>query len=187
MRECDGHLRCLVGMDTTNLDNLTQEQLATLAAVELRIKEITKPLREQMEVGTHALASSVTFSLEGELTVSEDKKDVPNPQKAKPWKLVVALLNEVNMLRKSAKMAGLDLESLVNMAESVDPKLTKKSKEEVDAVCERILEGTRTDKAGKRCLSKGSSVSLTGFGETQPSDEPEPEPEYKSRPWVLLS
>ena len=29
-------------MDTTNLDNLTQEQLATLAAVELRIKEITK-------------------------------------------------------------------------------------------------------------------------------------------------
>jgi hypothetical protein len=155
-------------MDTTNLDNLTQEQLATLAAVELRIKEITKPLREQMEVGTHALASSVTFSLEGELTVSEDKKDVPNPQKAKPWKLVVALLNEVNMLRKSAKMAGLDLESLVNMAESVDPKLTKKSKEEVDAVCERILEGTRTDKAGKRCLSKGSSGAGAGAGVQEP-------------------
>ena len=132
-------------MDTKNLTELNP---ATLAALAKTTADAAKATRESLEVGVHNVDTVVTLLVGAEVQVLADQKGVLTPQKAKPWGLVHVLLAEVNKMRAAAGVAGLTLDTLVEMAEKVDKNLAKKAQEEANKAMAALKEPTRSSRKG---------------------------------------
>jgi hypothetical protein len=124
-----------------NLGNA--ETVALSKAVE---NGILKTARESLEPGTHKVSMNVR--VEGTITVGQDY-DTTLPNKAKPWNLVTVLLTEVNKLRTAAGMTGIDVNQLVQMAETVDPNMVTEAKEKAAKESAAIKAATISTVKGK--------------------------------------
>jgi len=133
-------------MDTKNLTDLDAPTLAALASLAGRA---AKANRANLEAGKYTVEQIVTLKVGAKVTVSEDEHDVVTPQKAKPWTLVALLMQELNTTREAAGEMGIDLATLVEKAEKIDPELAKKAEKEANAEIAKIKAGTVSDRKGK--------------------------------------
>jgi hypothetical protein len=132
-------------MDTKNLTDLNP---ATLAALAKTTADAAKATREELPVGVHSVDTILTLVLGAEVKVLADQEGVLTPQKAKPWGLVLVLLEEVNKMREAAGLAGIDLAKVVAMAEKADKDLVKKAQKDADAAMAELKEPTRSSRKG---------------------------------------
>lgn len=133
-------------MDTKNLTDLDPATLAALASL---AGKAAKANRASLEPGKYAVEKIVTLMVGANVTVSEDEHGVVTPQKAKPWTLVALLMQELNKHREAAGEMGLDLATLVEKAEKIDPDLAKKAEKEANAEIAKIKAATISDRKGK--------------------------------------
>jgi hypothetical protein len=120
--------------------------ICTLAASKAVTAKLTKVARGNVEPGVHEVAFDV--HVEGSVTIGQDfEQQVAN--KAQPWNLVTALLEENSRLRTSAGDVGIDLNKLMAMAEAMDPGLVKESKAKAEAAAAAIKASTLTPMNGK--------------------------------------
>lgn len=119
------------------------ELLAVTKAVQ---GKIARTARDNIAPGEYTL--SFDAHIEGVLRVGEDyEQRVPN--KAKPWNLVVLLMQEINELRAAAGQVGLDLTRLVEMAETVDENLAFEAQAKAEVEAARVKAETLTPCKGK--------------------------------------
>lgn len=132
--------------------NKTLASLPTpaLKALAKMADDAMKGRREDLgqTAGQFDVDQTIVVRVAGTIKVSKSTPDALSPQSAKPWSLVTALLSELNKEREAAGKMGIDIAQVVEMAESIDPKLVKKAQEEADAEVARIKEPTRRFKWG---------------------------------------
>lgn len=119
------------------------ELLAVTKAVQ---GTVARTARDNATPGEYAL--SFDAHIEGTLRIGEDyEQRLPN--KAKPWNLVVVLLQEANALRAAAGQVGLDLAKLVELAETADENLAKEAQAKAEVAAAQIKAETVTTCKGK--------------------------------------
>lgn len=124
---------------------------STTLALGKAIKDAAlKTAAADMEAGVYAV--DVNVRILGNLTVGEsyEQKMV---QKAKPWQLLTVALNEMNKQREAAGMTGLDMTKLIEMAETVDPKLVDKAEADAAEAIEKV-KGSTTSKCNGKITTK---------------------------------
>ena len=129
--------------------DMTDIRPEILAALNSHIKKLATASRDELSPGDYTL-EGVKLVLEMDAQVSVGK---PYPQRftnsARPWSLVTILLAEVNKERLAAEKAGLNLATLVEMSESVDPELSSKAKAMADEAARELKEPTLKQARGK--------------------------------------
>lgn len=132
-----------------NTENLAHLDPVTLTALAKTAAEAAKAVRPNLEPGEYRVQGTLKVTLGATVKVFEDQEGVLTPQKARPWALVQALLEEVNTLREAAGMAGLDLQKVVALAEAVDADLEKKAQKEANKAMAALKEPTRSTRKGQ--------------------------------------
>ena len=124
---------------------LTSLTPAALRLLKKHLEAACNETREQLgqTAGEFAVDETVCIHLDGTVKVAKSNPNKSTPQCAKPWDLVTALLTELNRERAAASKAGITIEQVVEMAEAVDPDLSKKAKDEADARVAAIKEPHR--------------------------------------------
>lgn len=143
-------------MKTTDLTSLSPATLAALARVTKAAAAKTRP---ELVPGKYKVAETVSLDLSALVNVGEDyEQEFVN--KAKPWNIVVALLEEANKRLAAAGFAGIDLARIVEVAELADPELAKDAKEKADEQVAKIKAPTKKMANGKvTCKAKASLVA----------------------------
>jgi hypothetical protein len=132
-------------MKTTDLTSLSPATLAALARVTKAAAAKTRP---ELEPGKYKIAETVSLDLSALVNVGEDyEQEFVN--KAKPWNIVVALLEEANKRLAAAGFAGIDLERIVVVAETADPDLATEAKEKADEQVKKLKAPTKKKANGK--------------------------------------
>lgn len=144
-------------MKTLDLTELNPAHLAALA--KLASKGATKT-RPELAPGKYDVDTLVTLHLKATVKVSEDELGVVTPQKAKPWALVHLLLEELNKMAEATESMGLNLKTLVEKAEQLDPDLAKDAQKRADAEMAELKEGTRSDRKGKVNVKGSAGVPV---------------------------
>lgn len=142
---------------------------ATLAALGKFLAKAAKDGRSDLAPGTYAVAEEVILNLDAVVKVGDDY-DQKIVGKAKPWALLVAVIDEANKrVRTLAKLSDQDpteyeltLAGATKMAEMVNPDLAKKAQEEANKTIASFKEPTLTPCKGK--------VTIKGDVKT-PADE----------------
>lgn len=97
---------------------------------------------------------TVVIRATGTVKVSKSSPEAIIAQKAKPWAILAATLEEANRRLEAAGAAGINLEKVVELAESANPELAKKAEKKAKAHLKSIKEEVRGFKWG--------SVSVAG-------------------------
>lgn len=122
------------------------QDIETLAIEKAIATKIAKMARENVEPGSYEVA--FTCRVEGSLNVGADHEQrVVN--KAKPWNIIAALLEEVNQHREAAGQTGIDLGKLVAAAEKMDPDMVKAAQEKAESQAADLKEATLSVVKGK--------------------------------------
>jgi hypothetical protein len=122
------------------------ENIEALAITKSIATKIVKTARNGLETGVHSVSFDV--HIEGTVTVGEDY-ETRMVNKAKPWNLVYVLLEEVNKLRSASGQAGIDINKLMAMAETIDPNLVKAAKKKAEVEAAAIKAATLGTAKGK--------------------------------------
>jgi hypothetical protein len=136
-----------------DLNPETTTLLAKLLAAE------AKGARGDLEPGEYPVSESVLLTVNGTVKVGADY-DQRFVNKAKPWNLVVTLLEQLNSERTAAGKAGIDLAAVVAMAQTVDPKLAKDAEKAAMTEAEALKAPTLKTAKGK-VTTKGT-VEVAG-------------------------
>jgi len=136
-----------------DLNPETTTLLAKLLAAE------AKTARGGLEPGEYTVDEQVLVGVKGTVKVGDDYQQ-RFVNKAKPWNLVVTLLEQLNSERSAAGKAGIDLAAVVAMAQSVDPKLAKDAEKKAAAEAEALKAPTVKTAKGK-VTTKGT-VTVAG-------------------------
>jgi hypothetical protein len=132
-------------MKTNDLTSLSPATLAALARVTAAAAKATRP---ELAVGKHKVAETIELDLSGLVNVGDDyEQEIVG--KAKPWNIVVTLLEEANRRLLAAGEMGIDLARIVEMAENADPELVKAAKAEADKQVKGFKAPTLTQCKGK--------------------------------------
>ena len=122
------------------------ENIEALAITKALTTKIASAARNGLEPGVHTV--NFDAHIEGTITIGEDYEQ-RQVNKAKPWNLIYVLLEEVNKLRAGAGQAGIDINKLVAMAETVDPTLVKTAQKQAETEAAAIKAATLTSCKGK--------------------------------------
>lgn len=120
--------------------------IETLAVQKAIATKIAKVARENVEPGEYDV--SFACQIDGTVRVGQDYQTT-SPNKAKPWNIIVALMTELEKTRQAAGMTGMDLDKLVQMAESVDPAMAKDAENKAKEAAAAIKDATVTVAKGK--------------------------------------
>lgn len=141
------------------------------------LAKLAKPTDEHREAlgqfaGSFEVDETFTIHLQGEVKVSKSIPDAIIAQSAQPWALLALALQEANRRFAAANMANIDMDWLVKTAETLDPKLIEKAKEEANQIMASHKEATRSFKWGQvRCSGSAEvndrSVVAEGSTETK--------------------
>lgn len=144
-----------------NLNDLPAPVLKTLAKL---ASDAMKGRREELgqAKGEFAVDQTVVVRVTGTVKVSKATPDALNPQSAKPWGLVATLLSELNKEREAAGKAGINMDQIIELAETVNPDLAKKAQEAADKRIAEIKEPTRKFKWGGVRVAGEVTVVATG-------------------------
>lgn len=85
--------------------------------------------------------------INGTITQGEDF-DRRNVAKAKPWAMFAVLLEEYKRVCAAAKVTGIDIVKVVEMADKVDPKKMEKAEDEANELIAKIKESTTSRQNG---------------------------------------
>ena len=130
------------------MDDLTTLNPATLAAAAKLLERAAAANRDNLLPGRYAVMSRLVLDVSGTVSVSEDEKGVSTPQKAKPWRVVHALLTEANRILSAANLAGIKLADVLALADKVDDTLADKARDEANEQMKALKEPTRQDRRG---------------------------------------
>jgi hypothetical protein len=97
---------------------------------------------------TFEVDSTVVLHATGEVSVAKATPDAVIAQKAEPWKLLAVALEEANRQLVAAGKVGIDLNTVVEMAENADPELVKKAKKKATDHLKAIKDEVRGFKWG---------------------------------------
>lgn len=131
------------------MKHLTDLDPATLAAIAKLAEKAADTNRPNLLPGKYPVQSVIELQLDCVVSVSEDQTGVSTPQKARPWNLVHALIEEANRIATAAGLAGIDLAKVVKMADAVDKALADEAKKAADAEMAALKEPTRQDRKGQ--------------------------------------
>ena len=128
--------------NTTDLSSLPTPTLKALAKL---ASDLVADRREDLgqtkaEFGVN---HTVTLNIKGTVKVAKSSPDAIIAQKAQPWNLLVAALEEANRQLAAAGKTGIDLERVVELAEKADPELVKQAKKKADAHLKTIKDEVR--------------------------------------------
>jgi len=97
---------------------------------------------------TFEVDSTVVLHATGEVKVAKATPDAVIAQKAEPWKLLAVALEEANRQLVAAGKVGINLEQVVEAAESADPELVKQAKKKATDHLSSIKDEVRGFKWG---------------------------------------
>jgi len=128
---------------------MKRKPIAKLMILKKQIEAEIKRRRDELEPGTYEFnGESTRFFLEGKLTVGEDyQQRIVN--KAKPWAITHVLMQEINVMRAAAGMTGIDMDSVVRVADTLDKDVWTNAKEQAEATAAAIKDTTWTTCKGK--------------------------------------
>lgn len=121
---------------------------AKLAAIKKHVTKELKKRRGDLEPGKYTLSGSVSFDLDGTVTVGENY-DQRVVGKAKPWAMVHVLMTELNAMKDAAGKCGIDLATVAVMADVVDKSLWENAQAKADAAVDAVKATTWTPCNGK--------------------------------------
>jgi len=116
----------------------------TLKVLAKMADDAVKSRREELgqAKAEFAVDQTVVVRATGTVSVSRSSSDAIIAQKAKPWAILAAALEEANRRLEAAGAAGIDLERVVEMAEGANPDLAKqaekKAKDHLKAIKEEV-------------------------------------------------
>lgn len=154
-----------------NLSNLSAPALHLLK------KLVTDECKERREdlgqtKAEFEVDETIVLHTKGIVKVSKSTPDAIIAQRAKPWHLFTALLEEANAQLEAAGAVGIDLKKVVAMAEAVDPDLAKKAKEAADTEVAAIKDEVRDFKWGS--VRPAGEATLLAHGDNMEEEEPAP-------------
>jgi uncharacterized protein YbaP (TraB family) len=120
--------------------------IETLAASKAVADKLSKLAREGLEPGTYDVNFDV--HIEGSITVGEDYEQ-RMVNKAQPWNIIAALLEENARVAEAAGETGVDIAKLIKAAEAMDPGLVKRAKEQAENAAASIKAATLSPAKGK--------------------------------------
>jgi len=120
--------------------------IETLAASKAIAAKIAKTAREGVEPGKYDVNFDV--HVEGTVTVGEDYEQ-RMVNKAQPWNIIAALLEENARVAEAAGETGVDINKLMAAAEAMDPDIVKRSKKQAEEAAAALKEATLTPTKGK--------------------------------------
>jgi len=131
------------------MKHITDLSPAALAALAKLTEKAAEANRSNLLPGVYGMRTVVEIELDCMVTVRENQTNVSTPQKARPWNLVHALIEEANRIATAAGMAGIDLAKVVKMADAVDEDLATAARKAADAEMAALKEPTRQDRLGR--------------------------------------
>jgi len=149
-----------------NLNNLPAPILHLLKKL---VTDECKVRREDLgqTKGIFEVDETVVLTCKGTVKVSESSAEAIIAQKAKPWALVAALLEEANRRLGAAGEVGIDLEKIVEMAEKVNPDLAKDAEKKAKAKLAAIKDEVRGFKWGG--VRAEGEIALVAHGDHRES------------------
>lgn len=116
------------------MKDLTDLNPATLQLLKKLVTAACNDTREGLgqTAGEFAVDETVVLHAEGTVKVAKSSTSAGNAQRARPWDLLVALQTEANERLAAAGLTGIDMESVVEAAQSIDPKLSKKARKDAE-------------------------------------------------------
>jgi len=135
-----------------------------LKALEAATKKAMQGRRAELGQvsATFDVDQTVVVNVKGTVKVSNSTADAVVAQSAKPWGMVVHLLAELNRERAAADKVGINLEQVVEMAESADPKLVEQAQKQADEHIKAIKEEQRRFRWGGTSFAGETTVVATG-------------------------
>ena len=133
-----------------------------LKAIEKMAKDAMKGRRDELGQvkAEFEVDQTVVLHAKGTVTVAKSTPDAIVAQSAKPWALVTSLLTELNKEREAAGKVGINIASVVEAAEKIDPDLVKEAKDAADAHVRAIKEEVRKFKWGATSVKGGDCTVL---------------------------
>lgn len=120
--------------------------IETLAASKAIASKIASTARDNVEPGQYDV--SFDLHVEGTVTVGEDyEQKIVN--KAQPWNIIAALLEENARVAEAAGETGVDINKLIKAAEAMDPDLVKRAKAQAEDAAAALKATTLTQAKGK--------------------------------------
>jgi hypothetical protein len=107
-----------------------------------------------------AVDQTVVLRATGTVKVAKSTPDAIIAQKAKPWALLAAAVEEANRRLEAAGATGIDLDRIVELAESVNPELAKEAEKKAKAKLAEIKEEVRDFKWGGVSVKDGTVAVL---------------------------
>lgn len=152
------------------MKHLTDLDPATLAAIAKLTEKAAEKTRPDLLPGKYPVQSVIELQLDCVVSVAEGQVGVSTPQKARPWKLVHALIEEANRIATAAGVAGIDLAKIVKMADVVDKGLADKAQKAADAEMAALKEPTRQDRKGQVRVKGACGLPETPEGDAEAAE-----------------
>ena len=113
--------------------------------------QMAREARPDLEPGEHDIDEMVTLHALGGMKVGDNyRQRIAN--KARPWKLVVALLDMLN---------GVSIEAVVKRAEGILPEREKEVRRAAEKAAERLKDATWTDCHGKVTIQGPTATQIS--------------------------
>ena len=133
----------------------TENALSTLPVSTLKViakmaADAVKDRREELgqTKAEFEVDQTVVIRATGAVKVSKSSPDAIIAQKAKPWAILVAAIEEANRRLAAAGAVGINLEQVVEIAETANPELAKEAEKKAKAHLKAIKETVRDFKWG---------------------------------------
>lgn len=140
----------------TTIANITAAQLAVLGKL---VADAAKANRPNLMPGEYTVKDTITVDIHGTVTVGEDYEQ-QIVQIAKPWNLLTAALKLANEQLIAAGLAGIDMETVVKAAETLDPEALKAAKDQASAEVARQKAPTLKTCNGKVRVAAGGLIGV---------------------------
>jgi len=122
------------------------QNIETLAASKAIAAKFAKTAREGVEPGTYDVDFNV--HVEGTVTVGKDFEQ-RQVNKAQPWNIIAALLEENARVAEAAGETGVDIKKLIKAAEAMDPGMVTRAKEQAESAAAALKAATLSPAKGK--------------------------------------
>lgn len=124
----------------------TLADIEILAVTKAVAAKFAKTAREGVEPGEYNV--SFDAHVEGTVRIGNDyEQKIVN--KAQPWAIIAALLQENERLSQAAGSVGINLDKIVAMAEAVDPASVKEAQKKAESVAAGLKAATLSPCKGK--------------------------------------
>lgn len=159
----------------SNENALSTLPVSTLKVIAKMTADEVASRREELgqTKGTFEVDQTVVIRATGTIAVSKSSPDAIIAQKAKPWAILVATLEEANRRLAAAGAVGINLEQVVEIAESANPELVKEAEKKAKAHLKAIKEEVRDFKWGAVSVKEGE-VAVLAKEDHRPETEAAP-------------